>query len=63
MITLTFNVLGLILAGVSIFIGLAAAMASSEGDNWVGVAYAVGIVVVSGLMYLIGVGAETEFSP
>ena len=61
MVTLTFNMFGLTLAGISIFMGLAVPMASNEGDNWIGVAYAASVIAISIAMYLLGVGADAVF--
>ena len=56
MITLTFNTLGLSLAGVVIFIGLMIPMAENEGDNWAGFAYAACVIVLAAMLYLMAVG-------
>ena len=56
MVTLTFNTLGLILAGITILVGLAIPMAESQGDNWSGFAYAACVIVLAAMLYLMAVG-------
>lgn len=56
MVTLTVNQLGLVFVSLTIFMGLAVPMASSEGDNWVGVAYAASIIILAAMLYLMAVG-------
>lgn len=56
MVTLTFDKLGLILACAVIFAGLVIPTATSEGDNWAGVAYAACIVIIACVLYLMAVG-------
>ena len=59
MVTLTFNMFGLILACVIIFLGLVAPMSKVEGDNWAGVAYAIVVVILAVVMYLTIIGFIT----
>ena len=59
MVTVTFDMLGLMLASVVIFAGLVIPMANSEGDNLAGIAYAACIVILSAMICLMIVGLTT----
>lgn len=59
MVTLTFDTFGLVLVGLTIFMGLAVPMARNEYDNWIGVAYAACIIVLAAMLYLMAVGVST----
>ena len=61
MITMTVSRLGLFCVGIVIIVGLSGPIADSEGDNWMGFAYAATNIILAAIAYPMSVGINTLF--